>query len=166
MVPHQQLKDMLLTSDIFALPSAGVHIFSLLEGMSAGTAVVTSDGWGIQDYAKHDWNSLVIQGIRERITQVDAHGIKTWEDFRPMLQVKQFCVDQLVDYLSELIENKPLRKRLSRNARNDVENKFSVENARTGLKQVFDKVLAIPTGKDMEQEKIWKVPPSPRNVMM
>ena len=39
--------------DIYLLPSARIHVVSILQAMSYGLAVVASDGWGIEEYIEH-----------------------------------------------------------------------------------------------------------------
>lgn len=140
MLSFQEMKNIRIASDIYALPSAGLHVYSTLDAMSAGMALIVSDGYGIQEYIKDRWNGIVVKGRNGKVSWVDENGIKR-EDFRPMFEVDPYVVNQLIVAISELIDNKELRFELARNAIYDVENKFSIYNWNNSLKQIFDHAL-------------------------
>src|SRR5207237_5949869 len=54
----REMEALLAESHIYLLPAARVHIVSLLQAMSHGLAVVTSDGWGFDEYVTHRRNGL------------------------------------------------------------------------------------------------------------
>ena len=46
----EEWRGLLLSSDIFALPAARIHVVSLLDAMAHGVTVLTSDGGAIEEY--------------------------------------------------------------------------------------------------------------------
>jgi glycosyltransferase involved in cell wall biosynthesis len=90
----KQLAELYATSDIALCPS-WYESFPLppLEGMASGTAVVTT-AYGVEDYAFHDQNALVVGPRR---------------------------VDEMVNAISRLVEDEPLRERLAEAGRKTAE---------------------------------------------
>jgi glycosyltransferase involved in cell wall biosynthesis len=139
-LPAEGLEDLLWNSDIFALPAARLHVVSILEAMAHGLALVTSDGWGINEYVEHGRTGMIVRGRFGKCSWTDERGLLR-EDYRSMFSPDPFVVSQLVDVISKLVEDKELREKLRENARADIENKFSAEKWVAGLKKAFDQAL-------------------------
>ncbi len=138
----QEMDDLLASSHIFLLPAARVHVVSLLQAMSYGLAVVTSDGWGIDEYVTHERNGVVVNGRYGKVSWVDEKEGMLREYYDPMHRPDPKVVSGLVEAVSRLVEDRSLRKRLGQTARLDVETTYSVERWNSGLKEIFDKVLS------------------------
>jgi glycosyltransferase involved in cell wall biosynthesis len=136
------MEALLSESHIFLLPSARVHIVSLLQAMSHGLAVVTSDGWGFDEYVNHERNGLVVKGRYGKVSWADKEVGMLREDYRPMYKSNPNVVRGLIKAVSRLIENRGLRRRLGRNARHDVETTYNLNQWNLGLKEVFDMALS------------------------
>jgi glycosyltransferase involved in cell wall biosynthesis len=63
------------------------------------------------------------------------------EDYEPMAVADAVVVQGIVDAVSRLVEDRDLRARLGRAARNDVETKYTVERWNQNLKNVFDQAV-------------------------
>lgn len=135
------MKKLMLKTDIYVLPSARVHVVSILEAMAYGIAVVVSDGWGIEEYVENGWNGIITRGRYGKCSWMDTDGMLK-EDYTHLFSTDPFVVDELVDSLSTLLEDQELRERLGQNGRRDVENKFSLNNWNKGLKRAFDQALS------------------------
>ncbi|HZU35696.1 MAG TPA: glycosyltransferase family 4 protein, partial [Gemmataceae bacterium] len=142
-LPFEEMEALLATSHIFLLPAARVHIVSLLQAMSYGLAVVTSDGWGIEEYVEHERNGLVVRGRYGKVSWADEEAGMLRENYGPMYQPDSDVVDGLVEAVSRLVEDHELRQRLGRTARRDVETKYTMERWNQGLKAAFDGALGI-----------------------
>lgn len=139
-LPEKDMKNILSDADIYVLPSARIHVVSLLQAMSYGTAIVVSDGWGFDEYVEDGRNALVVSGRYGKTSWMGEDGLLR-EDYKPMYSSDGKFVDELVKALSLLIENEDLRMKLGENARRDVECKFSINNWNKGLKKVFDQIV-------------------------
>jgi glycosyltransferase involved in cell wall biosynthesis len=128
-------------SHIFLLPAARVHIVSLLQAMSHGLAVVTSDGWGIEEYVTHGRNGLVVKGRYSKVSWADEQVGMLREDYQAMYTPDPKVVRGIVEAVSRLVEDRALRRRLGRNARADVAANCSVQQWNRGLKAVLDQVM-------------------------
>jgi glycosyltransferase involved in cell wall biosynthesis len=41
------------SADIYVLPSARLHVVSVLQAMATGLAIIVSDGWGMAEYISY-----------------------------------------------------------------------------------------------------------------
>jgi glycosyltransferase involved in cell wall biosynthesis len=130
-------------SHIFLLPAARVHIVSLLQAMSYGLAVVASDGWGIEEYIRHEHNGLIVKGRYGKVSWADEQAGLLREDYRPMYTADPEVVAGLVEAVSRLVEERELRARLGRMARADVETKYTLKQWNQALKGVFDQARGV-----------------------
>ena len=48
------------------LPSARIHIVSLLEAMAYGMTLITCNGWGVEEYVQNGYNAIIVAG-REKV---------------------------------------------------------------------------------------------------
>jgi glycosyltransferase involved in cell wall biosynthesis len=46
----------------YLLPSARLHVVSILQAMASGLAIVVTDGWGMGEYISHGRNGLIVPG--------------------------------------------------------------------------------------------------------
>jgi glycosyltransferase involved in cell wall biosynthesis len=137
-----ELEGLLAESHIFLLPAARVHIVSLLQAMAHGLAVVTSDGWGFDEYVDHGRNGLVVKGRYGKVSWMDEKEGMLREYYPAMYKSSPRVVRGLVKAVSRLVENPGLRRRLGRTARLDVETNYNLERWNAGLKEVFDRASA------------------------
>jgi len=135
----QEMEALLAKSHIYLLPAARVHIVSVLQAMAHGLAVVTSDGWGFEEYVTHERNGLVVKGRYGKVSWVDEKAGILREDYDFMHAPDPKVVRGLVRAVSRLVENRDLRKRLGQTARLDVQTTYSLQRWNAGLKEVFDK---------------------------
>jgi glycosyltransferase involved in cell wall biosynthesis len=128
-------------SHIYLLPSARIHIVSLLQAMASGLAVVASDGWGINEYLTHEENGLIVKGRYGKTSWVDEQAGMLRETFEPMTSPDPEVVQGIVEAVSRLVEDDDLRRRLGRSARQEVETTYTLENWNQGLKEVFNSAV-------------------------
>src|SRR5207248_10388909 len=122
-----EMDALLAGSHIFLLPAARIHVVSLLQAMSYGLAVVTSDGWGIEEYVTHERNGLIVKGRYGVTSWVDEQAGMLREDYEPTYTADAGIVAGLVEAVSRLVEDRELRRRLGRTARLDVQNTYNLE---------------------------------------
>lgn len=145
-LPAEEMDALLAESHVFLLPAARVHIVSLLQAMSYGLAVVASDGWGIEEYVRHDRNGLIVRGRYGKAAWADERAGLLREDYDRLLTPDPEVVRGLVEAVSLLVEDRRLRKRLGREARRDVETTYSLGRWNRGLQEVFDRALSAGPG--------------------
>jgi glycosyltransferase involved in cell wall biosynthesis len=129
-------------ADIYVLPSARLHVVSLLQAMAHGLAVVASDGWGISEYVDHERNGLIVPGRYGEVSWMDANGM-LMEDYRPLLSGTPNVANALKETLALLIKKPGMRWQLGETAKRDVETKFSLTSWNLGLRRAFDRALGL-----------------------
>jgi glycosyltransferase involved in cell wall biosynthesis len=143
-----EMEALLAESHIFLLPAARIHVVSLLQAMAAGLAVVTSDGWGIQEYVTHERNGMIVTGRYGRTSWEDEETGWLREDYQSTHTADPVIVQGIVDTVSRLIEEPDLRRRLGQTARHDVESTYNLSNWNHGLQQALDMALGIEAAAD------------------
>jgi glycosyltransferase involved in cell wall biosynthesis len=141
-LPGEEMDALLSGSHIFLLPAARVHIVSLLQAMSYGLAVVTSDGWGIEEYVEHERNGLIVKGCYGKASWADKKTGILREDYDFMHTSDPEVVEGIVAAVSRLVEDPHLRRHLGRSARRNVETNYTMERWNQGLKEALDKATA------------------------
>ena len=139
-LPAEEMETLFATANIYVLPSARLHVVSLLQAMAHGLTIVTSDGWGIPEYVDHNRNGIIIPGRYGKVSWIDKKGMLR-EDFQLMFSPDANLITGLVAELSRLIDDEHARKRLGEAAKHDVSTKFSINNWNMGLTKAFDKAL-------------------------
>jgi glycosyltransferase involved in cell wall biosynthesis len=141
-MPAKRMAALRRESHVYLLPAARIHIVSVLQAMSYGQAVVVSDGWGMDEYAVHGRNCLVVKGRYGKVTWADRAAGMLREDYRPMFRPDEAVVEGLVESVSLLIEQRAVRKRLGAAARADAATRFTPGRWNAALKAAFDKARA------------------------
>ena len=141
-LPADEIRTLFDTADIYVLPSARLHVVSILQAMAHGLAVVTSDGWGMSEYVDHERNGLIVAGRYGEVSWMDANGM-LMEDYRPLLSTTPNVADALKETLGLLIKEPGMRWQLGETAKRDVETKFSLTSWNLGLRRAFDRALGL-----------------------
>jgi glycosyltransferase involved in cell wall biosynthesis len=139
-LPADEVRSLFENSDIYLLPSARLHVVSILQAMAYGLTVVASDGWGISEYIDHEKNGLIVAGRYGETSWMTPGGM-LMEDYRPLLMPTRKVADALRDNLAMLISEPGRRRQLGETARRDVETRFSIESWNLGLARAFDRAL-------------------------
>ena len=137
-LPAADLERLLLSSHVFLLPSARIHIMSVLQAMAYGLVPIVSDGWGMTEYVEHGKNGVVVNGRYGKVTWNDEQNGMLREDYSSMYQHDFRVTQNLVDELSQLADDADLRCELGQNARHKVETNFNLARWNVGLKRVLD----------------------------
>jgi glycosyltransferase involved in cell wall biosynthesis len=142
-LPSEEMAQLHASSHIYLLPAARVHIVSLLNAMAHGLAVVTSDGWGIEEYIEHERNGLIVKGRYGKASWADMEAGILRENYDTMITPHADVIEGLVVAISCLVEDRLLRARLGREARRDVESKYTMKQWNMALKTAFDRARGI-----------------------
>jgi glycosyltransferase involved in cell wall biosynthesis len=139
-LPAEQWRDVLLGSDIFALPAARIHVVSLLEAMAHGLAVLTSDGWAIEEYVRNRETGVVVQGRARKVSWIDEKTGILRENYSPMYTRDEAVITQLAAALGELADDARFRLELAARAQEAVRTEFTVERWNNALREVFERI--------------------------
>jgi glycosyltransferase involved in cell wall biosynthesis len=138
---REEIEALFSSADIYLLPSARLHVVSILQAMAYGLATVVSDGWGIVEYVDHGRNGLIVPGRYGTCSWMDKNGMLR-EDYQPLFSTDATVSHGLAEALSNLIKDEGLRRKLGNAAISDVETTFSIERWNLRLAKAFDKALS------------------------
>jgi len=141
-LPAKELDELQRASHIYLLPSARIHIVSVLQAMSYGQVVVGSDGWGVEEYLEHDRTGLIVRGRAGTVSWMDESVGLLREDYSHLYESNPTVVQGIVDAVSRLVEDATLRRRLGAAARDAVATRYTLANWNDSLKRVFDAARA------------------------
>ncbi len=138
-----EMDELMRETHLFLLPAARLHVVSVLRAMAHGQAVVVSDGWGFREYVEHGRNGVVVAGRYGKASWMDDDGMLR-EDYAPLRNSDAVVTRGLIETISLLIEDHELRRRLGRQARQDVATRYTPENWNRGLKAALDAARRRP----------------------
>jgi glycosyltransferase involved in cell wall biosynthesis len=138
-LPQHKLEELIVSSHVHLLPSARVHIMSVLQSMSYGLVPIVSDGWGMTEYVDDRKTGLVVSGRYGKVSWDDERNGMLREDYSPMRRCDPQVTQRLVDAISQVADDAQLRRELGRNARHVVKTRFNLARWNVGLKRVLDR---------------------------
>ena len=141
-LPAKELEELQCESHIYLLPSARIHIVSVLQAMSYGQVVVGSDGWGVDEYVEHDRTGLLVKGRAGTVSWMDESVGLLREDYSHLYEANPTVVRGIVEAVSRLVDDIGLRRRLGAAARDAIATKYNLANWNDSLKRVFDAARA------------------------
>ena len=129
-------------SDIFLIPSARIHVVSILNTMALGMPVVASDAWNTKEYIEDNVNGMIVSGRYGKTSWVDEDGLLR-EDYRILYQGDSEFALKLAQKIDFLIQNDDFRFQITKNAMNDIHTKYSIERYNVGLKRCYDECYKL-----------------------
>lgn len=117
---------LLRSSHYYLLPSARLHVVSILESMYHGAVPIVSDGWGLEEYVKHNENAFVVPGIYGKVSWVDLTSGELREDYRPMHEKPGIISDGLYETIKRAVELKD-RAQMALNAHRKVRDEGNID---------------------------------------
>jgi len=152
-IPWEDLEREFLEADLFLCPAHATPWRSLLDAMSYGLPVVTSDICANPEIVEDGVTGLVLPkdervpfyADRERRVPIRHTGLRKQNE-RALRRLDEGMVRLLVERLPRLIEDADLRRRMGERARQEVEaGRFSLRRRNAILKAVFDRALEAPS---------------------
>jgi hypothetical protein len=125
---------------VYLLPAARVHVYSLLEAMYHGLAILTSDGWGIGNYITTQVNGLMLPGVYGLASWQGANG-QLSEDYEPMRRNNRELEENLYRTLLELIDDEDRRLRLATAGQAFVKRDLSIERFNAEFGAFLEQIL-------------------------
>jgi glycosyltransferase involved in cell wall biosynthesis len=147
-IPEADLDMLFQSADIYWYPAHSLMSISVLEAMSHGLPVVTTNYYDNAEYVEDGRTGMIVPQRRD---------VPPWDtselEVRSALEVSDpEFVQALVQKTAVLIENKDLRRRMGRAARADVETKFSLAEKNHKFKNIFDRAIEP---QDQEKDRKW-----------
>jgi glycosyltransferase involved in cell wall biosynthesis len=138
-LPQQKLDELIGSSHVYLLPSARIHIMSVLQSMSYGLVPIVSDGWGMTEYVDDGKTGLVVPGRYGKVSWDDEQNGMLREDYSHMRRCDLQVTQRLVNAISQVADDAALRRELGQSARHAVQTRFNLARWNVGLKRVLDR---------------------------
>jgi glycosyltransferase involved in cell wall biosynthesis len=136
-IPKADLEMLFQSADIYWYPAHSLMSISVLEAMSHGLPVVTTNYYDNAEYVEDGRTGMIVPH-RRNVPPWDTSELEV----RRALEVSDpEFVQALVEKTAALIENQDLRRRMGRAARADVETKFSLAEKNRKFKNIFDRAV-------------------------
>ena len=138
-----------MKSDIMVFPSF-MDTFggSLLEAMSCGLPVVTTNIFAIPEIVQDNYNGFLVNTPLSLYNKKDYSikwGQKTnrWKEFCNLTKtVNSIFVENIVEKISQLIENVSIMKKFGKNGWNEINSgKFSIKERNKKLKKIYEEAI-------------------------
>jgi glycosyltransferase involved in cell wall biosynthesis len=144
----EDLDELRASCHIYLLPSARIHIVSLLQAMSFGMVPIVTDGWAFDEYIDHDRNGIIVRGREGKVSWYDAEEGMLRENYSSMYSSNTRVAQGVIEAMARLIEDRTLRQRIGTEARTDIEHRYNLTNWNLGLKAAFDFAMGVEVGTD------------------
>ncbi len=145
-LPDSDMAELMSHMDIFLIPSARIHVISILRAMASGLPVVASDGWGIREYVQDGKNGSIVEGRWGKTSWIDGAGMLQ-EDYLIMEEIDEVYAGRLADKIEQLILDEGYRFKITKQAMEDIQTRFSVENWNNEIGKVFEECYKVLEGK-------------------
>ena len=139
LIPKHELETLYEQADIYWYPAHCLMSISVLEAMSYGLPVVTTDYYDNSEYVEDGRTGMIVPQ-RQHVPGWDTSEL---EVRRALEAPAPVFVKALVEKTRVLIENSELRRRMGRAARSDVETKFSLSEKNLKFKNIFDEAIGF-----------------------
>lgn len=142
-IPWSQLEREFQTADIFVYPTHVTPSIALLDAMSYGLPIVTTDVWANPELVQDGYNGLLVpHRSADAFTEGDVVHFDSPQFRRAVETVNPSLVGGFLEDVSRLIEDGGLRRRLGRAGRHEVENgRFSLPRRNAALARVLGEAI-------------------------
>jgi len=129
LMPQKELfENIFPTSDIFVYPGYSDSFgFAYLEAMGFGIPIITVDGFARKEIIDEGKTGFVIE-------RPDIN----WKKYPPIFENEEITIKNLIKKTEQLIKNKTLREKMSKNCINKIKfGKFSIKERNKKLKRIY-----------------------------
>lgn len=143
LVSKTELRNLFISADVFVFPGYQTPGLVILDAMSYELPVVATDVWANHEMVQDGITGLLINKQRD-LRYHDENLIPLWGEssfLKKILKTDPVMVDELVDKLTVLIQNRKLRERIGKVGKREIdEGKFSIIERNKQLGKLFDEI--------------------------
>lgn len=134
------LVELMMSADVFLVPSVGLHALSILRAMYCGLATLVSDAPGNEEYVVHDRTGIVVTGRRGKTAWYDEIGF-LHQTFDPVFsrELDDFS-GKLLQEMERLHTDPERRRRIGAAARDHARRHHRIEEWRAGFERILDSI--------------------------
>jgi glycosyltransferase involved in cell wall biosynthesis len=136
-VSREELWSLIDHADLYLLPSARLHVVSILEIMARATPLLVSDGWGFDEYVRHGETGWVVKGRYGKASWLDSGTGALVENYDVLRDVNSEVVAQMTDLIESALADRRQLPAMGARARQAVIETFSIARWNEQLRRVF-----------------------------
>ena len=142
-----ELVELLMTADVFLIPSVGLHALSILRSMYCGLPTVVSDAPGNDEFVEHEKTGIVVPGRRGKTAWYDEIGF-LHQTFEPVFakELGDFSAT-LLQAMERLHLDPERRRRIGAAARDHVRQHHRMDGWRNGFFQLLEAIRPTLTAR-------------------
>ena len=143
-IPWEELEREFLTADIFVLPAHCTVGMAMLDAMSYGLPIVTTDVYANPEIVRDGATGLIVRRAKNVTYERDGLPVSmfTGSFQREIERTDPRVVEDVVRQTSLLIEDDELRRRLGAAGQREVAGgRFSIQRRNSQLKAIFDEAV-------------------------
>lgn len=149
LLPWEELEEEFVAADIFLYPTHITPSIVLLDAMSYGLPIVTTDVWGNPELVRDGHNGLLVHHPKAH-TYTDGFvvhfGSREWH--RVTESIDEDLLQDIVRKTSRLINDLEFRRHVGREGRRKVEDgEFSIHQRNEALRRTLDRAIAVENGR-------------------
>ena len=135
-------------ADIFVLPTrSDTFGMVFLEAMAFELPIITVDGFARDEIIEDGRNGFIVEGYPYKIFDENyqhstKYGYFSLIEKHLTKEDKNKVASNLAEKLSILIEDENLRRRMGRNGKKILKEKFSIENRNKKLRRIYEEALS------------------------
>lgn len=137
-ISDAQLFELLLDADVFALPAAYVHSYSVLRAFAFGAVLICSDAPGYEEYVIHEQTAFVVPGRMAQYYNPDPQTGWMREDSSACLALQPSITMALLQTLIRLAKSPTERLRIASAARSHVLRAHALEPWVNGIATLLE----------------------------
>lgn len=139
-VSDDALVELMMSADVFVLPSAGLHALSILRAMYCGMATIVSDAPGNDEFIADGETGIVVPGRRGKTAWYDEIGFlhQTFES--SFTGPSDDYAGKLFQAMEALHLNPDRRRQIGAAARRHVLAHHRIEDWRGGFERIIEKI--------------------------
>jgi glycosyltransferase involved in cell wall biosynthesis len=130
----------LVDADVFALPAAGLHSYSVLRAMRCGAVLICSDAPGYDEFVHDQETAFIVKGRRDDIYSCDPDTGWWRDDYESMKKFNSKIIEQLTDILNILAENPDRKRTMAQRAYMHVKNHHPIQTWCEDVTQLLNSV--------------------------
>lgn len=130
-----ELNEEMINSDVFVIPAYRTHSMSIAQALSREIPVLTSNGWGINEYIKDNYNGWVVGDLHS--SWIDNQGIFR-EEYQGNGSIEPQFVENLANKICHIMNNRDEIETFAKNASTYYNNNITIKHRNDKLKEIFD----------------------------
>jgi glycosyltransferase involved in cell wall biosynthesis len=146
-VSNDEYMALLKSSQVYLLPSARMHVASLMEAQAYGLTTITTDGWGIEEVLRSAALGMRSPGIYGKVTWIDKEIGVLRENYAPMFEFNDVIEDFLVDSINLLDQKRSMMNDFAQRGQENLRLNHDPKKMNETFSSILQSIGVLPNGQ-------------------